>query len=85
VVKANQRQNNQEEMTIFPTDEPILTDVVVAYIKSSQNKEVVGSEEPTDRLDAESKPAVLELSLTNDEYRQLVEAYENGYRLVVSY
>ena len=85
VVKANQRQGNQEELVVFPTDEPILTDVVVAYIKSNQNKEVVGSEEPMDRLDADSKPAVLELSMTNDEYRQLVEAYENGYRLVVSY
>jgi hypothetical protein len=66
-------------------DTPLLEKKVVAFIKNKQNKEVVGNENPSNRLNAKSSPAVLELSLTNREFSLMKEAVQKGFKLVFSY
>lgn len=64
---------------------PILEEKVVAFIKNNSNTEVIGVEDKENRLDATSAPAVLELSLTDEEFAALKRAYIKGYKLVFSY
>jgi hypothetical protein len=67
------------------TETPFLQKKVVAFIKNNQNTEVVGDKSPNNRLNAESNPSVIELSLTNEEFSRMLEAIQKGYKLVFSY
>jgi hypothetical protein len=69
----------------LPMDTPFLQQKVVAFIKNNQNTEVVGNQNPNNRLNAESNPSVIELSLTNEEFSLLLVAVQRGYKLVFSY
>lgn len=77
--------DNEDSTVRFSTTEPFLTDKVVAYVKNARNNEVTGLENPNDRLDAESSLQDLEIIATQEEINNLKEAYENGYRIIVTY
>lgn len=76
---------NHIELDFIVQHEPYLQGIIVAFIKNSSNTEVVGALEPSDRLDAESRPALLELSLTNEQFKQLLRAHKAGYSFIFSY
>lgn len=70
---------------IMTSDEFKLEDKVVAYVKSQQNKEVRGLASDKDRMDSEQAPQRLEVILTNDEIKELVDKVEKGYKLLITY
>lgn len=76
-----------EEVTkrSFSTGTPFLTNKKVAYVKNARNAEVVGTLSPDDRLDAESSLHELEIIASEEEIRLLKEAYESGYKLLMTY
>lgn len=69
----------------FSTEKPLLEKKVVAYLKSSNNVEVTGVGEASNRLDAINNPSRIELGLTDEEFNELKKAVESGYGLIISY
>lgn len=77
--------NAYQTGTEFPSTKPLISNAYVAFIKNAQNLEVMGLTKANDRLNAQSSPAKIELSLTNEQYAKMKKAVENGYLLSLSY
>ncbi len=76
----NFSQNEQGEDSKY-----ILKEVPVAYVKSTQNKEVIGRKYSDDRINANANPSQIQLSLTPEQYLKLSEIHEEGFKFVFSY
>ncbi|MBH0167155.1 SAF domain-containing protein [Fictibacillus sp. 7GRE50] len=80
----------QEDLTNIEEElgnaaKPIASDLIVAFIKNSQNTEVQGAEEKTDRLDGNSSPSQIEVLMKKDDFSKLNAAIAQGYKIIVSY
>jgi hypothetical protein len=75
--------NLEEEMK--NASKPIASDITVAFIKNSQNTEVQGVDQKTDRLDGNSSPAQIEVLMKKEDFSMLSAAIAEGYKLIVSY
>jgi len=78
-------ETNTIEDEIGNASTPIASDLIVAFIKNSQNTEVQGAEEKTDRLDGNSSPSQIEVLMKKDDFSKLNAAVTQGYKLIVSY
>lgn len=66
-------------------DGPILKQIVVAYVKSSRNSEIVGTSKKNPRLDGSSIPSEIELSMTYKQFDILQKYHNLHYQFVLTY
>lgn len=89
--KESKEQNPTQSVTTIIDEEiknaskPIVSDITVAFIKNSQNTEVQGVEQKTDRLDGNSSPSQVEVLMKKEDFSMLSAAIAQGYKLIVSY
>ncbi len=66
-------------------NEAVLEDVPVAFVKNSKNREVKGLSGSRNRLNGNSNPEELELSLLPADFKKLERLRLEGYKFVLSY
>jgi hypothetical protein len=77
--------NNASPDEVASRFKPILEYVAVNYVKTSSNQEVTNEKDSKERLNASGTATDIEVNITEDQLKTLVQAIDEGYKLYISY
>lgn len=77
--------NNKTPDEVANRFEPILKNISVNYVKTSSNQEVMDDKKAKERLNANGLASDIEVNITEEQLKTIVQYIDEGYKLYISY